>query len=243
MVGLAAQVRQWASTRPIVLEAMRVGIANLSAVARMATDDLKTDQTTAVLAALRRYSSSVQAPYFSNALRSALISSRIQTRSRVAIVMVHEGTDVLKRLADPVRQSLNAGLLCRIIQGTRAVVVNVDEDAVPLFTDHLSETQVISVRHDLAELAVTGPPGSADTRGLLFLVSGVLSANGFKIVQAIVSYTDVIFLLSNADVARAAQLLGNLLDDVSAAPKRFRRERRIVERRRERRGVRDSVVS
>lgn len=231
MAGIADQVRRWLSTRPFVLEPMRIGIANLTAVARMAAEDLGTANVAAVRAALRRYSPSIPAPYVSEVVRSTLTSSRIQTRSKVAIITLRQGTDVLRRLANPVRESLNAGLLCRIIQGTQGIVVNVDEDAVPLFTRHLGASQLIAVRRNLAELAVTGPPTMADTRGLLALLSGVLSANGFNIAQATVSYSDVIFLLPSADIGRAGQLLGGMLEDVSASPRRFRREKRAGARR------------
>src|SRR5579871_5103632 len=226
MGRLAEEVRGWLTTRPYVLEALRIGIANVSAVARIAADDLRTPEVAALRAALRRYAPSIQAPYVTETVRASLMASRIQTRSKVAIITVPQGADVLRRLADPVRQSLSAGMLCRIIQGTQAIVVNVDEDAVPLFTRHLGSSQLIAVRRNLAELAVTGPPDMADTRGLLSLLSGVLSANGFNIAQATVSYSDVIFLLPSADIGKASHLLGGLLEDVSASPRRFRRERK-----------------
>lgn len=230
MGGVAEQVRRWLTTRPFVREALRIGIANLSAVARIAAEDLRTSDTIAVRAALRRYSPTIQAPYVTEQVRTSLMASRVQTRSRIAMITVQQGADVLRRLADPVRQSLSAGMFCRIIQGTQSVVVNVDEDAVPVFTHHLGDSQLIAVRRNLGELAVTGPPNIADTRGLLALLAGVLSANGFNIAQATVSYSDVIFLLPSTDVGRAAHLLGSLLEDVSASPRRFRRERKAVAR-------------
>ena len=228
MGSISEQVRQWACTRPFILEPMRIGIANLSAVARLAIEDLPTKDVPAVRAALRRYGPTILAPYVPDLVRSALTSSRIQTRSRVAIITLQQGADVLRRLADPVRDTLAAGMLCRIIQGTQGIVLNVDEDSVAQFTRRIGERQVISVRRNLGELAVTGPTTIADTRGLLALLSGILSANGFNIAQATVSYSDVIFLLPSTDLGRAGQLLGSLLEDVSASPRRFRRERTAV---------------
>lgn len=222
----AVQVRRWVATRPYVLEAIRIGIANLAAVARMAAEDLPTIHPVAARAALKRFGPQIQPPYSPELVRSVLTNSRIHTRTRVAILTVRQGTDVLRRLADPVRQSLAAGILCRVIQGTQGIVVNVDEDAVPLFTRHLGESQLLSTRRNLAELAVSGPPAVSDTRGLLALLSAVLSANGFHIAQATVAFTDVIFLVPAAEIGAASQLLGSLLDDVTASPRRFRREKR-----------------
>ncbi|HZY69902.1 MAG TPA: ACT domain-containing protein [Thermoplasmata archaeon] len=222
----AAQVRRWVSTRPFVLESIRIGIANLAAVARMAAEDLPTIHPVAARAALKRYAPKIQPPYFPEQVRSALTTSRILTRTRVAIITVRQGTDVLRRLADPVRATLAAGLLCRVIQGTQGIVVNVDEDAVPLFTRHLGEPPLISTRRNLAELAVSGPPIVADTRGILALLAAVLSANGFNIAQATASYSDVIFLVPSSEVGAASQLLGSLIDDVTASPRRFRRVKR-----------------
>lgn len=226
MPGTADQVRTWAATRPFVLEAMRIGIANLSAVARLASDDMPRSEPAAIRAALRRYQPYIPAPYLPEEIRQALTLSRIQTRSKVAIITARQGADVLRRLANPVRESLSAGRLCRIIHGTQGIVVDVDEDAVPFFTRQLGESQLIQVRHNLAELAVTGPPGTADTRGLLAVLSGMLAANGFNIAQATVSYSDVVFLLPSSDIGRAGQLFGDLLEDVAASPSRFRRGKR-----------------
>jgi hypothetical protein len=207
---------------------MRIGIANLTAVARLASEDLRSSQLAAIRAALRRYGPSIPAPYVSEEVRAALTSSRIQTRTKVAIITFQPGTDVLRRLANPVRESLSSGTLCRIIQGIQGIVVTVDEQSVAAFTRQVGESRVIAVRHNLAELAVTGAPTLTDTRGLLALLSGVLSANGFNVAQATVSYSDVIFLLPSTDLGRAGQLLDALLEDVASSPRRFRREKNIV---------------
>ena len=228
MPRTAEAVRRWASTRPFVLEPMRIGIANLTAVARLASEDLHIDNPAAVRAALRRLTPSIPAPYVSEVVRGALMASRIQTRSRVGILILQPGSEVMRRLANPVREALNAGRLCRILQGTEGIALTLDEDSLPIFTKQVGESQVIAVRRNLAELSVTGPASMADTRGLLSLLSGVLSSNGFTIAQATISHSDVIFLLPSADIARAGQLLSSLIEDVSASPRRFRRDRRAV---------------
>ena len=137
--------------------------------------------------------------------------SRIETRTKVATITVSQGVDVLQRLGDVVEELLDENSLCRLIQVSRGTVIIVGEDAVSRVTKRLREDQIIGVRRNLIEVAVTSPESIEETPGLLTLLTGVLSAQGINIVEALSCYTDTIFLLDHADLNAALAVLSKTL--------------------------------
>jgi len=55
---IAQDVRGYLRNKPYLLEALEKGIVNLSELSRQIQEELKTDNTSAIKAALRRYSES-----------------------------------------------------------------------------------------------------------------------------------------------------------------------------------------
>jgi hypothetical protein len=209
--SVARQVREYLDAHPTLGNAIRLGIANHSAVARRVAEGLEVGHPEAVLAACRRY-----ARRRGDAARTAGIArivrrSRIETRTKVAAVTVSHGTDVLQRVADVVEELLDENALCRLIQVSRGTVVIVDEDSVARLTKVLRGDQVLGVRRGLVEVSVTSPETIEQTPGLLTLLTGVVSAQGINIVEALSCYTDTIFLLDQSDLSRAVTVLSGTL--------------------------------
>ncbi|MGP8078349.1 MAG: ACT domain-containing protein [Thermoplasmata archaeon] len=209
--SIAHRVREYLDGHPVLADAIRAGIANHSAVARRISEDLGVRQPEAVIAACRRYPRGRAEASGEASVRRVLRKSRIETRSKVAAITVSEGADVLQRLGDVVEELLDENLLCRLIQVSRGTVILVDEDSVPRVTRRLREGQLVSVRKNLVEVAVTGPESIEETPGLLRLLTGILSSQQINIVEALSCYTDTIFLLDREDMAAATNVLSKAL--------------------------------
>jgi hypothetical protein len=208
---VARRVRDYLEAHPALSDSLRLGIANYSALARRIAIDLEIDRPEAVVAACRRYRSGRGESFREAGVRRLLKKSRIETRTKVAAITVSQGPDVLQRLGDVVEELLDENSLCRVIQVSRGVVVIVDEDSVPRVVRQLRESQVLGVRRDLVELAVTSPESIEDTPGLLTLLTGVMSARGLNIVEALSCFTDTIFLLDSDDLNPALDVLTKAL--------------------------------
>jgi aspartokinase len=209
--SVARRVREYLDGHPVLADAIRSGVANHSAVARRISDDLGTKQTEAVIAACRRYPRGRGQSLGEASIRRVLRKSRIETRTKVAAITVSQGADVLQRLGDVVEELLDENLLCRVIQVSRGTVILVDEDSVPRVTRRLREGQVVGVRKNLIEVAVTGPESIEETPGLLRLLTGMLWSQQINIVEALSCYTDTIFLLDRDDMAAATAVLSKAL--------------------------------
>lgn len=210
--SIAHRVRAYLDAHPVLGDALRVGIANHSAIARRVAEDLGVRQTEAVVAACRRYPRGRGESTREAGVRRVIRKSRIETRTKVAAVTLAQGADVLARLGDVVEELLDEGSLCRVIQVSRGTVVLVDEDSVPRVLRPLREGQIVRVRKGLVEVAVTSPESIEETPGLLRLLTGVLSSQGINIVEALSCYTDTIFLLHQTDLSAAVGVLSKTLD-------------------------------
>jgi aspartokinase len=208
---VARRVREYLDAHPALSDALRLGIANYSAVARRVAADLGVEHVDGVIAACRRYPRGRGESFREAGARRLLKKSRIETRTKVAAITVNQGPDVLQRLGDVVEELLDANSLCRVIQVSRGVVVIVDENAVARVVRQLRESQLIGVRKNLIEVAVTSPESIEETPGLLNLLTGVLSAQGINIVEALSCFTDTIFLLDQNDMGRAIAVLTRAL--------------------------------
>ncbi len=209
--SVARRVREHLDAHPPLAEAIRLGVANYSAVARRVADDLGIPSTDAVLAACRRYPRRRGELFREESVRRVLRKSRVETRTKVAAVTLAQGADVLQRLGDVVEELLDENSLCRVIQVTGGTVVIVDEDSVPRLLRPLRSDQVIGIRRNLIEVAVTSPESIEETPGLLRHLTGILATQGINIVEALSCYTDTIYLLDRDDLARAIAVLTQAL--------------------------------
>ncbi len=208
--SIAERVREYLDAHPVLGDALRLKVANVSAVARRVAEDLDLSASEAVVAACRRYHRGGEL-FREAGVRRVLRKSRIETRTKVAAITVTQGPDVLQRLGDVVEELLDESLLCRVIQVSRGTVIIVDEESLPRVLRTLRESQLISIRKNLVEVAVTSPESIEETPGLLRHLSGVLAAQGINIVEALSCYTDTIFLLHNEDLTGALGALTKTL--------------------------------
>src|SRR5487761_463969 len=98
--SVAAEVREWIDSRPVVVEAVRLGIANHSAIARMMADEQGSAELPAIMAACRRFARDREGPSRERAISRMLAKSRVETRTKIATITLVQGVDVLQRLGD-----------------------------------------------------------------------------------------------------------------------------------------------
>ena len=211
MAQVARRVREYIASHPSVSDALKMDIVNYSALARKICKELGIRQEEAVLAACRRYPVEKLRGYSEDAVRRMLQKSRVQTRTKVATIIVVEGVDVLQRLGDIVEELLDENRECRLIQVSQGTVIIVDDDSVSRVTKRLRSENVISVTRGLVEIAVTSPETIEKTPGLLAFLSGALASNGINIVEEMSCYTDTIFILERKNMTRAMEILAQNL--------------------------------
>jgi len=211
MATTAKSAREYISSHPSISDAIKMGIVNYSALARLICQELGIKKEEAVLAACRRYPAEKLKKYMEDATRQVLEKSRIETRTRMATVTVVPGIDVLQRLGDIIEELLDENKVCRVIQVSQGAVVIVDDDSVTRLTRKLREDQIIGINKHLVELAVTSPENVERTPGLLAFLSSALASRGINIVEAMSCYTDTIFVLERENMTAAIEALAQFM--------------------------------
>ncbi len=211
-ISIAKKVRDYLDARPALADAIRLGVANHSALARRISTDLGIDALDGVIAAVRRYPRSRGEGARAAAVWRVVRKSRVETRTKVATITASLGGEVLQRLGDVVEELLDENSLCRLIQVSRGTVIIVDEDSVGRVVKALRSDQIVRIRKNLVEVAVTSPESIEETPGLLTLLTAVLSAQEINIVEALSCYTDTIFLLDREDLNPALSVLSKVLE-------------------------------
>ena len=207
MATVARQVREYIASHPSIADALKMDIVNYSALARKVCKELGIRREEAVLAACRRYPVEKLRGFSEDAVRRMLGRSRVETRTKVATVILVEGVDVLQRLGDVVEELLDENKECRLIQVSKGTVIIVDDDSVSRVTRKLRPEHIVSVTRGLVEIAVTSPESIEKTAGLLAFLAGALASRGINIVQEMSCYTDTIFILNRKDMTRAIEVL------------------------------------
>jgi len=211
MATVARQVREYIASHPSIADALKMDIVNYSALARKVCKELGIRREEAVLAACRRYPVEKLRGFSEDAVRRMLGRSRVETRTKVATVILVEGVDVLQRLGDVVEELLDENKECRLIQVSQGTVIIADDDSVSRVTKKLRSDQIISVTKGLVEIAVTSPETIEKTAGLLAFLSGALASSGINIVEEMSCYTDTVFILERKDMTRAMEVLAQNL--------------------------------
>lgn len=211
MPSVAFRVREYIATHPDLLAAMRAGVANNSAIARVVARDLGLPRSKAVLSACRRIPRTTIGEREDRHLRRLLRHCRILTRTQVATVMVSAGVGELRTLADVVAGMLREDATVRFVQGARTAVVVLDEDMVERVTSRLTPAQIMGVKRNLTEVTVTGPAELDRTPGVVALLTNALAAQGVNILQGMMFPIDIIFLVANEDASRTVDIFTRLL--------------------------------
>lgn len=217
MPTVAQSVREYITSHPAIAAALRSGVANTSAVARVVAKDLHLRSTEAVLAACRRYPRDPASSRQDRALTRVMRRCRILTRTRVATVTVSAGIEELRILAEVISAMLWEDQMVRLVQGSRTAVVVVDEDHIERFTSKLTPAQVVGVKRDLTEVTITGPVELAETPGVVALLTNALATQGVNILQGMLFPVDMTFLVANSDLTRSVETFSRLLGQGAGA--------------------------
>ena len=86
--SIAEIVREYIGAHPSIMDCLRYGVINYSALSRMIMDEYKIDNMVAVLIASRRYAEELQKEknYLEKRIKEILKRSRINIKTKVATV-------------------------------------------------------------------------------------------------------------------------------------------------------------
>jgi aspartokinase len=189
---VAQNVRNHLKNKPYLLEALEKGIVNLSELSRQLQKELKTDDTSAIKAALRRYSEELQ-------------KHRQKREEKVLALLRRSGIVVYDRKSVVITSkelTLNTGMKVDLLD---KFVYLLDRSDLP---DRISAL----VKHENCTMIVVHSPEELEaTPGVVAFLATLLAEQNVNIVEFISCWTETIMVVDKKDSLKAYEVLSNLV--------------------------------
>jgi hypothetical protein len=189
---IANNVRSYLRNKPYLLEALEKGIVNLSELSRQIQEELKTSNTSAVKAALRRFSEELQ--------------RHKQKREEKVL-------QVLKRSGMAVYDRKSVVITNREIDVKNALKVDLLNKHVYLLDrSDLPERISTLVKHENCTMIVVHSPEELEaTPGVVAFLATLLAEQNVNIIEFISCWTETIMVVEKKDSLKAYEVLSNMV--------------------------------
>jgi aspartokinase len=189
---IAQDVRSYLRNKPYLLEALEKGIVNLSELSRQIQQELKTGNTSAVKAALRRFAEELQ--------------RHKQKREEKVL-------QILKRSGMAVYDRKSVMITNREIDVENALKVDLLNKHVYLLDrSDLPERVNALVKHeDCTMIVVHSPQELEATPGVVAFLATLLAEQNVNIIEFISCWTETIMVVEKKDSLKAYEILSNMV--------------------------------
>lgn len=210
-VSTAAVVRDYIDTHPSIKDGMRMGIINLSALARKIMDEKGLKSEEAALMACRRYELDPKARINEEAILKVLRRSKLEIRTKVVTMTVRPSWHMYGKLEKTMSAMRGRDHNLHVIQGTGSVTLIMDGAVAKEVGDILGEEEILKSQKDLVELIVNSPDVIEDVPGILSFLSSSLSSKGINFLEVISCYKDTMFVIEQKDMMAAFDTLNQII--------------------------------
>jgi hypothetical protein len=220
--SVAQGVRAYIEARPVVRDALAMGIVNLSALTRQVRKDTGLGSEEAVLVACRRYKPASGTADYQAGIRRILDKSKLEVRTRMAVLTAHASWKLFGRLEKALAAVAGRSQAVHVLHGSDAITIITDETLLDEVRDALGEEDVIKVRTGLVEVNIRSPDLIEGVPGILAFLASSLAAKGINFVEVISCHKDNMFLIAESDLFRAFEALNGLIRMETSRQERLR---------------------
>jgi len=189
---IAQDVRNHLRNKPYLLEALEKGIVNLSELSRQIQEDLKTDDISAIKAALRRYSEELQ--------------KHKQKREEKVL-------QLLKRSSIAVYDRKSVMITSKELNSQTGMKVDLMDKFVYLLDrSDLPDRISTLVKHDNCTMIVVHSPEELEvTPGVVAFLASLLAEQNVNIVEFISCWTETIMVVEKKDSLKTYEVLSSMV--------------------------------
>lgn len=208
--SVARTVRTYIDKRPVVRDALRMGIVNLSALTRRIQADTGIDQEEAVLVACRRYTPDPASRGYEEGIRRVLEGSKLEVRTRVAVWTLRRSWRLTAQLEKALPRA-GQGAPIHLLHGSEAVTLIADEAQDRLIRESLDAEDVIKHRTGLVEINLRTPDRIEEVPGILAFLTSSLAARDINFLEVVSCHKDNMFVIAEDDLFGAFEVLNELI--------------------------------
>lgn len=189
---IAQDVKNYLKNKPYILEALEKGIVNLSELSRHIQGELKTNNLTAIKAALRRFSVELQK-------RKHKREEKVLRLLKKSTVTVYDGKSV--------------AITKKPIETKEKIKVDLESKFVYLLErNNLSEISgTLKIHENCSMIAIRSPEELEATPGVVAFLASLLAEQNVNIVEFISCWTDTIIVVEREDRLKTYEILSNII--------------------------------
>lgn len=186
MAQMELLLRDFFTKFPDIRAARKKGLVNRRALARyiIKAEQLEHSTLDALISALRRFDIEKQQEedYFSKIIADVTIS----TKENVVIITLKKSAKVIEKLSKVIACiDYSKGEIMKIVQGSLALKIFIDETNLKAVKDIFDEKEVVSVKKDIAEVNIIFPKEAGEHKGILSYVVSQIAIEGINITELI----------------------------------------------------------
>jgi hypothetical protein len=209
--SVAQSVRTYIDVRPVVRDALAMGIVNLSALTRRIRDETGLGTEEAVLVACRRYTPKHAQPDYQAGIRKVLDKSKLEVRTRIGTLTLHPNWKTSSRLEKSLAQLQGRSHPVHVLHGSESITIITDESLLAEMKDELGTDDLIKETTGLVELNIRSPDSIEDVPGVLAFLASTMAGRGINFLEVVSCYKDNIFIIEEPDLFQAFQVLNGLI--------------------------------
>ena len=188
----AQDVRNYLRNKPYLLEALEKGIVNLSELSRLVQQELRTSNTIAIKAALRRFSEELQKH------KQKREEKVLQLLKRSSITVYDRKSVIITAKEMATKNGMKVDLLGKF-------VYLLDRSDLP-------ERITTLVKHDNCTMIVVNSPEELEnTPGVVAFLTALLAEQNINIVEFISCWTETIIVVEKKDSLKTYEALSNMV--------------------------------
>lgn len=210
-VSVAQAVRTYIDARPVVRDALTLGIVNLSALTRRIRDETGLGSEEAVLVACRRYTPRHAQADYQAGIRKVLDKSKLEVRTRVATLALQPSSKTFLRLEKAMNALQGRSHPIHILHGSESITIITDESLLAEMKETLGTDDLIKESKGLVELNIRSPDSIEDVPGVLAFLASTMAGRGINFLEVVSCYKDNIFIIEEDDLFQAFQVLNGLI--------------------------------
>ena len=209
--SVAQSVRTYIDARPVVRDALAMGIVNLSALTRRIRDETGLGSEEAVLVACRRYVPRHATADYQAGIRKVLDKSKLEVRTRIATLTLHPSWKTFQRLEKAMGQLQGRSHPIHVLHGSESITIITDESLLDEMKETLGTDELLKEAKGLVELNIRSPDSIEDVPGVLAFVASTMAGRGINFLEVVSCYKDNIFIIEEDDLFQAFQVLNGLI--------------------------------
>jgi hypothetical protein len=206
--SIASSVFSYLDADPYIRQSIRLGIANLSAIAgKIRTEKMPKSSLGAIKAAVRRYGGSQKFYDYSANLRELLKKTRMSLTSNAAVMLLKPHTFTY---ADRIFKALG-GKEFAMISSNDFITLILPDEHVSAVAKAIGRGNILETIRDQCIITLATSSELEVKPGWVAFFAEALARGGINIREFYSCYTDTVFVVAKKDATKAYELLSKLL--------------------------------